>query len=817
METIWNEARLALRSLRHSATFTVAVIATLGIGIGMATAMYTVYKTVLVDRFPIVEQDRVVVMHPLDRRGMNLDVPYRYLEEIARDSALFRGVAGIYHVGVNTTPFLYGGAAIHLGVVHASPNFFDLFGVRPAAGHWFRPEDGEPGAPPVVVLSYNAWQRLGGDPSIVGQTVGLPVNTSIPQQRAEIVGVAPPGFEYPTGTDAWLPLPRGIQIQVDIVARLAPHVTIDAARAGLFALTQRLRPFTPENTGMAQADDPKAFEIARVGAQSFADTIVGHSRPVIIALTLAITLLLVIACINIGNLMLVRLLGRSRDIAVRHALGARRDQIARLFATEATILVTGGGTIGLLLALGALRLLHVAAPVQIPHIEALDALSTPLGTAAALTVCAWLLFAVGLSIGASRIGSYATLRADSRSGADSRPRQRARHVLVATQIALTLVMLTGAGLLVRTLARLQSMDLGYQPEHLSILSFTSFTGSQGGITNPAQVFETTKDLVARMEATPGVVAATPIENDPFKGQGFFEMALVAADRPTPPGEHVPFVPFEFVGSDYFRTFEIPIHRGRGFQASDTKGSLPVVVISETLARQLLPNQDPIGKQVKPLDDTIAYTVVGVASDTRFRELKNVGPVVYFDWTQIPPAMAGWLIAVRTTSPLAAMRPALSAAMHDVDPKLMIWNAQTMDDLLGTPLAQPRLSALLMTSFSLVALLLSTIGLYGVISSAARQKTHDIGVRIALGAQSLDVHRLVLGDAIAVLGAGAAIGIVVALNVGHALSSQLFGVGPIDPISLAAATTVLLAVGLGAAYLPARRASRIDPVEVLRSE
>ena len=810
-----SSVRLALRGLRHSGTFTVATIATLALGIGMATAMYTVYKTVLIDRFPIVAQDRIVVMHPLDRRGTNLDVLDPYLNEIARDSALFRGVAGVYHMGVRTTPFLYGGTPVHLGVTSPTANFFDLLGVQPLAGRFFRPEDGEPGAPPVVVLSYGAWHRLGGDPSIVGQVLGLPVNTSIPQQHAEIIGVAPPGFDYPTGTDAWLPLPRGIPLQVDIVARLAPHVTINAARAGVFALTQRSDPFAALKASKDQ--DPKAFDVASIAAQSFVDTMVGRPRPVIVALTLAITLLLMIACINIGNLMLVRLVGRGREIAVRHALGAQPRHLTRLFATEATILVTAGGAAGFLLALGALRLVHAAASAQLPHADSLNALSTPLGTAAGLTVGAALLFATLLSVVAPRIGSFATLRADARSGADTRPRQRARRVLVATQIALTLVMLTGAGLLARTLAQLQSLDLGYQPDHLSILSFTSFTGPQGGVVTPAQITQTYKDLVIRIEATPGVVAASPIEQDPFKGQVFFGTPLVAADRSVSRGEHVPFTPFDLVGPDYFRTLEIPIRRGRGFEASDTQGSTPVVVVSETLARQLWPNQDPIGQQVIALGDTIRYTVVGVASDTRFRELKNVGPVVYYDWTQMPSFLAGWDVAVRTSGPLAAMLPSLRAAMRDVDPNLTISSAKTMEELLGTPLAQPRLSALLMTAFGLVALLLSAIGLYGVISSAARQQTHDIGVRIALGAQSRDVHRLVLSDALSVLGAGAAIGIVVSLNVGRALASQLFGVSPIDPVSLAIATTLLLAVGLGAAYLPARRAGRIDPVEVLRSE
>jgi putative ABC transport system permease protein len=774
--------------------------------------MSTVYKAVLIDRFPIVAQDQIVIMHTLDRNGTNLDVPNGYLAEIARDSALFRSVAGVWHMDVRPTPFQNGATPIQLGIVHVSPNFFDLFGMRPVAGRFLRPEDAQPGAPLVIVLSYRAWRRhFGSDPSIVGRTLALPLT----QGNAEIVGVAPPGFEYPTGTEAWLQLSEAT-LQVDIVARLAPHVTMETARSGLFALTQRSNPFA--TAWNSPAPKPRTIDISGVNARSFVDTVVGRSRPVIIALTLAIALLLVIACINIANLMLVRLLGSSRDIAVRQALGAKPGHIARLFVAEATILVAAGGTVGFLVALGALRLVHAAAPAQfLPRGDTLDVVSVPLGSAAGLALLAWLLFGTLLSVLPSRIGSYATLRAGARSGADSRPRQRARRVLVATQIALTVVMLTGAGLLGRTLARLQSIDLGYQPNHLSILSFTSFTGPRGKLTDPALMFQTVKDLVARIEGMPGVVAATPIESSPFKGQAFFVMQILAADRPASERGQVPFVPFEFVGPDYFRTFQIPIRRGRGFEASDTRGSAPVVIVNETLARRFWPDQDPVGKQLMEAGDTGVSTVVGVASDTHYRELKNVGPVVYFDWEQIPPDMGIWLIAVRTTGSLAATLPSLRVAMRDVNPDLVISDAQTMDELLGTPLAQPRLSALLMTSFSLVALLLATIGLYGVMSSAVRQQAHDIGIHLALGALARDVQRLVLGDALSVLGPGAAIGIVVALIAGRVLSSQLFGVSPIDPVSLALAATVLLAVGLGAAYLPAYRAGRTDPVEVLRSE
>jgi putative ABC transport system permease protein len=806
MEKIWRDLRLALRSLRHSPTFTVTAIAILALGIGMSTTMFTVYKTVLIDRLPIVAQDRLVVMHPLDRRGTHLDAPYPYLAEIARDSALFRGVAGVYHLGAQPAPFMDGSTSIVLGTVGASPNLFDILGMRPIVGRLFRREDGQAGAPPVVVLSYATWRRrFAGDPAIIGRSLVMPYT----QQRARIVGVAPAGFEYPTGTDGWIPLPSDFTAQVDIIARLAPNVTMDAARAGLLALTQRVNPFA----AAIVRTNSQTFEISGVAAQSFTDTVLGNSRPALVALTLAVGLLLLIACVNVGNLMLVRLLSRTREIAVRRAIGASYVDVVRLFAVESGLLGIGGGALGLLTAIGLLRLIHVAAPAQLPRSDALGAASMPLAAAAGITVFSLLVFGLAPSLMASHVSSYASLRSDARTGTEGKSRRRARRWLVATQMALAVVMLTGAALLVRTLARLQSIDLGYRPDHVSLISYT---GPQSALATPQQIFEVAKQLVTRIEATPGVVAATPIESAPFKGQSFFIMQVAPAEQPASEREHTPFVPFEFVGADYFRTFDISIRRGRGFTAADTRSSDKVVVISETFARQLWPNENAVGKRLIQGRDKSVWNVVGVASDTHFRELKNGGPVAYFDWEQVEPFWNGFL-AVRTTISLSAALPAIRAATHDVNPNLVLWDAQMMDHLLDAPLAQPRLSALLLTGFSLIALLLSAIGLYGVMASAVRQQTRDIGVRVALGATPRDVQRLVLGDAMRVVGGGAVTGIIGAVVAGRLLASQLFDVSPIDPLSIGAAAAALTAIGVGAAYLPARRAARIHPAEALRNE
>ena len=808
MERFLADARVALRTLRRSPTFVVATCSILALGVGMAAAMSSVFDTVLVNRLPVAEQDRLVVMHPLDRRGTHLDVPYPYLAEIARDSLLFRAVTGVYHLGALPQPFTYGSTILNLVANRAAPDFFGVLGMRAELGRLFVPDDGRRGAPPVIVLSHAAWQKyFAGDPSVVGRTLVVPYT----EEQARIVGIVPPGFTYPAGAEAWLPIPSDFTAQVDIFARLAPNVTLDAARQGLLALAQRVNPFagTPRPPGQS----PLRFEISGIEAHSLTETVLGSSRPTLVALTIAVGLLLLIACFNVGNLMFVRLLTREREVAVRQAIGATQMDVARLFLIESAFLAVIGGILGCFIAIGLIHIVSILAPAQLPRVDALKVAGAPLAATGGIIIGATMVFGLLPSVMASRVRSYALLRADTRAGSEGRSKRRARRWLVATQMALALVMLSGAALLVRSLARLESMDLGYRPEHLSVLSFT---GPRSDLPDNQRIFEVAKQLVQRIEAVPGVVAATPIESKPFEGQSLFIMKLVRSDEPVSEREHAPFVPWEFVGPDYFRTFGIAIREGRGLLPSDTKTAEQVVVINETLARQLWPGQSSIGKRVLEVTTNETATVVGVAGDTHFREFKNTGPVAYFNWDQVQPFWNGF-VAVRTTAPLGAMTPALRAAIHDADPKLVLFEETTMDELLDTPLAQPRLSALLLTSFSLVALLLSAIGLYGVMSSAVRQQTRDIGVRVALGATAHDVYRLILGEATWVIGAGAVVGLVGAVLGGRVLAAQLFEVSPLDPVSLGAAATLLVAIGIGAATIPARRATQVDPAIALRSD
>jgi predicted permease len=804
-ERFRNDLTVALRSLRRSPTFAFTTILILGLGIGMSTAMFSIYKTMLIDRLPVADQDRLVVMHPLDRTGAHLDVPYYYLDAIRRDSSIFRAVAGLYHLGAIPAPYGSGAESMNLVTGLVSPNFFTVLGTRPFLGRLIRDEDGQPGAERVIVISYAAWKkRFGGDRNVIGRTMIEPAT----QTPGRVIGVAPPGFAYPVGADAWISVPPGFTAQVDVVARLHAGITAEVARAELVALMKRFNPFTNDPNAKALARD---VPIAGAEVRTYADTVVGDGRATIVALTLAVALLLLIACANVGSLVLVRLTGRQREIAVRRAIGASFGDILHLFVIENALLGIAGALAGLFVAVGLLRSLAIVAPFSLSRLDAVQQAGASLAATTAVSIAAMLLFGLAPSAVSARVPAYVVLRSDSRTGA-GKGKRRARSILVAAQLALAVVLLAGATLLTRTLARLQTMNLGYQPEHLSILSFTA----PASVFDEAHVIDVAKGLLARIAAEPGVVAATPIESMPFKGQSFFLMKLARADAPAADAESRPFTPFEYVGPDYFRTFDIPILRGRGLAETDTRSAAKVVVVNETLAAQLWPKGDPIGKQLRNVFAGTVWTVVGVAANTHFRELRNVGPVAYFNWDQAQPFWNGYF-AVRTSRPLAALLPAFRRATTEYDARISIWDSATMHDLLAEPLAQPRLGALLLAAFSFVALLVSIVGLYGLMSSAVRQQTRDIGVRIALGATASGVRRLVLDQALRILGVGAAAGLVVALGATRLLSSQLFGVTATDARSLIASCVILVVAGATAAYLPARRAARIDPIDALRSE
>src|SRR6185437_8884237 len=565
---------------------------------------------------------------------------------------------------------------------------------------------GDAGAEQVIVLSHDAWRRLFNEDSLI---VGRVLIGPYDHARIRIVGVAPAGFGYPAGADIWAPLRADLtQLQVDIVARLAPGATLATARDALFALVQRDNPFLAEAPGKMRAALPS---FSGVETRPFADVVIGNARPALAILTLAVALLLSVACVNVGNLLLVRNAGRAREIAVRRAIGASVVDIARQFVVESAMLAA----------------LLAFAPPELPRTDVIRVGGAPLAATAAITAIAVLMFGLFPSLAAARTAPYHVLRADARSGGDAGARRQVRRWLVASQMALALVLVAGALLLVRSLARLERLDLGYTPEHVALLSFT---GPQSLFPTPERQVEVADRVMDRLRATPGVVAVTPVESPPFKGQSLFIMRVVRDGDSPADQARAPYIPWEVVGPEYFRVFGIPLLRGRGFTDADSRNAQHVVVVSELLARRMWPGSDPIGQRLRDPADTLGtpMTVVGVARDTHFRTLREAAPIIYIPWHQAW-FMLGWpgYLAVRTRGELAAALPSIRRATHEIDPGLILYNARTMDDLLGGPLAQPRTSALLLSAFSLVALLLAAIGLYGVMSSAVRQQTRDIGV------------------------------------------------------------------------------------------
>lgn len=803
MDRIKHDVRIALRGFRRSPSFTITAVLILAIGIGMAVAMFTVFDAVLVRPLPVRDQDRIVELFTY-RNDPKTDfwLPSDDLPKVAATSKTLRDIAGVAHWGAVVAPLLDGDRPLAFNRTIVTGNFFDVLDSRPSLGRVLQPSDGAPGAEPVLVVSYNAWRtQFGGDSAIVGRRLLEPYTRS----NYRVVGVAAPGLDYPAGVGVWMASwqPAG-KVAVIAVARLAPNATVSAAQAEFFGTMKQLGP-----------------ERGYVGVhiETFAHAVLGDVRPILVVLSAAVVLLLLIACVNVGNLLLLRAASRARELSIRRALGATYGDIVRQLVVESGLLGLVGGVTGLLCAAALIRILLAYAPPQLPRTDVIGLAGTPVFMALAVTVLAVFAFGVVPAFVASHGQLASPLRFDSRSGTETRARRQVRNALVASQVALALVMLAGAGLLGRSLDRLQHIRLGYTSERLSILTMSFPSGlfqDSTGAFSEAKARVLGEQLSSALRAVPGVVALTPVVIPPFLGANVFVDRLDKEGQTPQEAAANALVPLEAGGAEYFRTFGIPIRAGRAFTDADRETAPPVAVVSEAIARRLWPNENPIGKRIRywSRDSTAWRTVIGVAGDIRYRSLRESAPAVYLPWRQ-----GFWQggFAIRTAGDLSALLPAIRRATHEVNPQVTLWDARTMEDLLAKPLAQPRLSAFLLGGFAFVSMLLAAIGLYGVMSSTVRGNMRELGVRAALGASPERLRRGVLAHALTVTGAGAAAGLVVALPSSRLLAKLLFEVSPADPIAMLGSAALLLVVALIAAYMPARHATRVDPVQALRSD
>lgn len=806
-DRLLRDARFALRGFRRTPGFFVTTVAILGLGIGMSVAMFTVFRTVLIRTLPVVDQDRAVIMFTY-RGDPNSDVATgtKDLSVVRAESRTMRDVAGVAHWPAVPTPLRDNGTLIDLNRGMVTGNFFAVLGVRPALGRLLSASDDEPPSGPdstrteSLVLSWRAWhQTFGGDSSVLGKRLVDPyANVGY-----RINGVTPAGFDYPANVDYWIPMWSGWQSEVSAfaVGRLKPGASVAEAATEYLGIERRLEP---------------QVGFAGVHARTFAETVLGDVRPALMLLTSGVALLLVIACLNVGNLMLLRASSRSHELDVRRALGAAPGDVIRQLVVEAVLIAAAGGLAGLGVAAFLLAALGRFAPPNLPRLDEIQLAPTPVIVAIIVSSVAVLLFGVGPALLAAR-RTVATLRADARSGRETRRRRVARQTLVALQLALATVMLGGAALLARSLDRLERQDTGFVSAHLSVFDY-AFNGTKFG--DATKLATEGEALEHRVREIPGITAVTTIVAPPMLGNGVWLIRYQTDDPSMTDTAQFPMIPSEFGGAEYFKTFGIHIDRGRSFTDDDRPTSSLVAIVNETAARKLWPGQDPIGKRIRVpgkggmIGEDGWRTVVGVAHDTHLRTLRDVSPTVY-----LPTLQSYWqgFMAMRSTVPLGSLLAPLRAAGRDVDPSLELNAPRTMDEILDQPLAQPRVDTLLMSGFSLVALLLAAIGLFGVMASIVREQTRELGIRMALGATPERVRRDVLARAAAIAAIGLLAGFAVAMASSRLITSLLFQVTPTDPLALGAACVVLCIVAAVAAYVPARRATTIDPVQALRSD
>jgi predicted permease len=664
-----------------------------------------------------------------------------------------------------------------------------------------------------VVLSYRAWrEKFGGDSSVLGKHNGDPWDPDLRVGDYVIVGVAPPGLDFPAGVDNWYTYegdPRASPASAGVtVGRLAAGATAGAARSEWLAFRQRAYERTLTSAHMSGR-----FHITRAESVSFAQEVFGSSTTILAILAAAVVLLFLIACLNVGNLQLLRAATRSHELAVRRAVGASFGDILSALLAEGVVIAILGGVAGFLAAEALLHALVAAAPAQLPRLDDVSLAGAPVLTAALISLLATLLFAVAPGLAVARGSLASPLRIDTRAGGRTRQRRRLHQSLVAAQTALAVVTLAGAGLLIHSLERLERLDLGFNPAHLSVFSVTYPLATYDTVTKVAALG---REVLPLLRATPGVTALSTVEAPPFLGADRGLVGLVREGAST--SDTATLAAIGLGGPDLFRTMGIPVIRGRDLLASDDEHAAPVAVVSRAVAEELWPGENPIGKRVGQLarGSVTWRTVVGEVGDAHLRALRVATPTVYFPWEQFGP---GWTttVAVRTSASFSTVLPMLRRTLAQVDPRLTIWDAHSFDDLLGTELATPRLSSFLLGAFALVALLLAAIGLYGVLAFTVREETREIGLRMALGAGPERVRRDVLGRALTVIALGGAAGLLGALATSRVLAGLLFQVQPADPVALGAACLLLGIVALAAAYLPARRATRVDPAIALRAE
>ena len=806
LEDFVRDLRYGARSLRRRPGFAAVVILTLAVGIGGTTAIFGAVHGVLLAPLPYRDPERIITVWTSDRieGDERQDVaPGNFLDWRERQ----RSFATFAAANPYSMDYLGPDGPEHLGTWLVTEGFLETFGVRPLLGRVFLPEEYTAGRNNVAVIGEDIWRsRFNADPRIIGRQLTL---DSVPRT---IVGVMPRSFRFPLEREIWQPqVPfdeddrrRRRSTYLTVVGRLRTGATLASAQSDLGAVSAQLaREYPRTNTGVSATLVP------------LPEQTVGHVRKALFVLMGAVGLVLLIACGNVAGLLLARAVQREREVAVRVALGAGRGRIVRQLGAESLVLAVAGGVAGLVVAFGGMAAIRALGPETLPRLDEIAIGPSVLAFALAMTLGAAIIFGIVPAVHATPTDVRERLAAGSARSGTSRPRRRLQSAFVVVQFALALVLLVGAGLLVRSFVSLLRVERGFDPQGVLAATVQSWAYYPTPDRRAAFVQEATE----RLAALPGVHGAGVTSALPFAPQiGQDEAGFEIEGRPAASPEESKTVRTAAVTSGYFAALRIPLRAGRMFGSTDARGAALVAIVSEALVRRHFPNQNPLGQRIKVTfgGPVAPRTIVGVVADVRHGGLHEAPqPTVYLPHSQA--ATGANAFVVRTGGdPLAALGQ-LRAEFRAINPAMPIASTATLESLLDDSLAERRFHLALLGAFASVALLLAALGVYGVMSHATTERTHEIGVRMALGARAADVLRMVMRQGTSLAIAGAVGGLFGALAVTRLLRGMLYGVTPLDPLAyLAAGMLLLIAAGL-ACYLPARRAARLDPVRALRAE
>jgi putative ABC transport system permease protein len=811
MQTLWRDLKFALRVLRKNPGFTAVAMLTLALGIGANTAIFSVVDAVLLRPLPYTDSNRLLAVSQTDRAAGTTGVPVSFtkFKEISEQNKSLASVAAFY----SYTPSLVSEHEPELvNAVRISTDFFRVLGITPSRGRTFLAEEEAPGGKDAAIISDGFWHtHFAADPNLVGKTLSLDA------KGVTVVGILPARFHFPLlfpEPDVWLPrvsesnFLTAQQIHsgagyLAVIARLQPGETLSRAQADLSAIDGRYR------DQFGSYVDATKYSLA---ATSLEESLVGPLRASLLVLLAAVGFVLLIACANVANLLLARATSRDREIGIRKALGATRSRLVRQLLSESLLLALGGGALGIFLADMLMPALRTLSPGTVPRLAEAHIDASVLLFSLLLCALTGVLFGLMPSLQAAGKELQETLKEGSRGSSQGGHRARFRAFLVVAEIAMALVLVTCAGLLIESFARLMRVNPGLSPNNVMTFPLT-LPPVRYPQAQQQEIFY--RQLLGRVRTIPGVQAAGSTSYLPLSGGarfGFFcpeGLACLGVGKD-------PIIATRQVSVGYFDTVRTPLLRGRVFTDKDIAGGLPVVVINQTTATRYWPGQDAIGKHLANSRDKVQREIVGVVADVKFGGLNvaNTGEMY------LPMAQAPWptmTLVVRSSGNPQPLVTAVRAKIAESDPDLPATGILSMDEVVSTSVAQPRIIMQFVGVFAGFALLLAAIGIYGVMAYSVTTRKQEMGIRVALGARPADILRLVVGQGMRMTLIGVAVGVVVSLALTRLLASLLFGVHATDPLVFSAAALVLAATAFVACYIPARRATRVDPIVVLRYE